>query len=154
MWGVDHFHERVPSGGRWLAWDKRAMWSFSDTFSDVEFAWHSETGAARIINFLWKGVRQDGEKGEPRYHIMQKPIAVMSWCIDQLRTAGRVIVDPFMGSGTTGVACIRLGRPFLGIEIEPQYFDIACRRIEKAQRQGDMFRDIVSKPDWNQGVLF
>jgi DNA modification methylase len=62
----------------------------------------------------------------------------MQWCLGFLPDAD-TILDPFMGSGTTGVACARLGRSFIGIEIEPRYFDIACRRIEQAQRQRDLF---------------
>ena len=100
---------RLPETGRFLAWDKKAGWEFEDSFSDVEFAWHSEGGASKIISYLWKGVRQDGEKGFPKFHIMQKPIAV------------------------------KLGRKFIGIEIEPKYFDIACRRISEALKQPDMF---------------
>lgn len=139
MWGADHYRARLPERGRFLAWDKKAGWTFEDTFSDVEFAWHSEGGASKIIDYLWKGVRQDGEKGLPKYHIMQKPIAVMEWCISQLRGPAQIILDPYMGSGTTGVACVKLGRKFIGIEIDEGYFDIACSRIEKAYAQPDMF---------------
>jgi site-specific DNA-methyltransferase (adenine-specific) len=139
LFGADHFYPRLPDSGRWLAWDKKAGWDFKDDFSDVEFAWHSAEGPARIISYLWKGVRQDGEKGRPKYHLSQKPIAVMEWCINQLRGTAQSILDPFMGSGTTGVAAVKLGRRFTGIEIEPKYFDIACRRIEEANRQPDMF---------------
>ena len=60
----------------------------------------------------------------------------MVWCVEMMTG---VVLDPFMGSGTTGVACARLGRSFIGVEIEPRYFDIACRRIEQAQRQRDLF---------------
>ena len=74
-----------------------------------------------------------------RVHPTQKPIALMEWCIGHLPATAQTILDPFMGSGTTGVACARLGRRFIGIEIEPKYFDIACRRIEQAQRQADLF---------------
>ena len=70
---------------------------------------------------------------ETRYHPTQKPVRVMKWAMEF--TSGTVL-DPFMGSGTTGVACMNLGRKFIGIEIEPKYFDIACERIENAQRQG------------------
>ena len=145
MWGADHFFARLPDGGRLLAWDKKSGWSFEDTFSDVEYAWHSEPRAARIINYLWTGVRQAGEKGLPNYHIMQKPIEVMTWCIGQLRSPGQTILDPFMGSGTTGVACANLGRKFIGIEIDPGYFDIACRRIEEAYRQPRLFAEPAAK---------
>lgn len=74
---------------------------------------------------------------EGKEHPTQKPVQLMTWCVQ--KTEGDLILDPFMGSGTTGVACARLGRRFIGIEIEPRYFDIACRRIEQAQRQPDLF---------------
>ena len=72
-----------------------------------------------------------------RSHPTQKPVPLMKWCIE--RTGAETILDPFMGSGTTGVACAKLGRTFIGIEIEPKYFDIACRRIEAAMNQPDLF---------------
>ena len=71
-------------------------------------------------------------------HPTQKPLKVMRWCIAQAGNP-KTTLDPFMGSGTTGVACMNLGRKFIGIEIEPKYFDIACERIENAQRQARMF---------------
>ena len=71
-----------------------------------------------------------------RQHPTQKPIRLIEWCIE--KTAGSVI-DPFMGSGTTGVACANLGRKFIGIEIERKYFDIACERIDAAYAQGRLF---------------
>lgn len=72
-------------------------------------------------------------------HPCAKPIGAMMWMVEKAALDGDLILDPFMGSGTTGVACARLGRRFVGIEIEPKYFDIACRRIEQAQRQRDLF---------------
>ena len=66
----------------------------------------------------------------------------MEWCIE--RTAGTVL-DPFMGSGTTGVACAKMGRKFIGIEIDPKYFDIACERIRKAYDQPDLFVEPPAK---------
>ena len=72
-------------------------------------------------------------------HPCAKPIQAMLWAVERASLLGNLVLDPFMGSGTTGVACARLGRRFIGIEIEPRYFDIACRRIEEAQRQGDLF---------------
>ena len=71
-----------------------------------------------------------------RLHPVEKPPDLLTQLIEA--SAGRCL-DPFMGSGTTGVACAKLGRKFIGIEIEPKYFDIACRRIEDAQRQGKLF---------------
>ena len=80
-------------------------------------------------------LQQDMANKEERVHPTQKPVAVMVWCIEQAGMP-QTVLDPFMGSGTTGVACMNLGRRFIGIEREPKYFDIACRRIEDAQRQG------------------
>jgi hypothetical protein len=74
-------------------------------------------------------------------HPCPKPIAFMVWLVDLASLSGQTILDPFMGSGTTGVAAVKLGRKFIGIEIEPKYFDIACRRIDEATRQPDMFID-------------
>jgi site-specific DNA-methyltransferase (adenine-specific)/modification methylase len=146
LWGSDHYHDRLPSGGRWLAWDKRAQIGPEDSFSDVEFAWHNKPGKAKVINYLWKGVCQAGEKGAPKFHIMQKPIAVMAWCIKQLHDRNGQIVDPFMGSGTTGVAAVQVGRPFVGCEIDPAYFDTACRRISDELRRPRLFAEPVAKP--------
>ena len=72
-------------------------------------------------------------------HKNEKPVALMSRSVKLLTDSGQKVLDPFMGSGTTGVACMNLGRKFIGIEIEPKYFDIACERIENAQRQQRMF---------------
>lgn len=144
IWGADHFFPRLPDRGRWLAWNKLGFLAPWDTFSDVEFAWHSLEGPARIFSMLWKGLACDkrGENNGLREHTTQKPIRLMEWCIAQVRIPpGNVILDPYMGSGTTGVACARLGRKFIGIEIHEPYFDIACRRIEQVYRQRDLFVD-------------
>lgn len=77
--------------------------------------------------------RNDGH----RFHPFEKPIGIMAHFVE--RAPGSIIVDPFMGSGTTGLACLKLGRKFVGIEIDPEFFDVACRRIEDAVRQPDMF---------------
>lgn len=90
-----------------------------------------------------KGSRPDSkescETSEKNGHPCPKPIGQMKWLVNRASLSGETVFDPFMGSGTTGVACAALGRKFIGCEIEPKYFDIACKRIEDAQRQGDMF---------------
>ena len=70
---------------------------------------------------------------KPNGHPAEKPVDLLLWILKI--TAAETILDPFMGSGTTGVACVNLGRKFIGIEIEEKYFDIACRRIEREQMQ-------------------
>ncbi len=79
---------------------------------------------------------QSTEPAEKNGHPCPKPIGQMVWIINRASRDGETVLDPFMGSGTTGVACMQTARHFIGIEIEPKYFDIACRRIEDAQRQG------------------
>lgn len=125
----------LPPTSCWLVWDKLN----GDTdFADCELAWTNLSKAVRRIRYLWNGCMRK-ERNVERTHPTQKPIGVMKWAIGHLPSAAHIILDPFMGSGTTGVACAKLGRKFIGIEIEPKYFDIACRRIEEAYRQPDFF---------------
>ncbi|RYG87649.1 MAG: site-specific DNA-methyltransferase, partial [Alphaproteobacteria bacterium] len=79
-------------------------------------------------------------------HPTQKPVSLMEWCISEFARGEQAVIDPYMGSGTTGVAAIRLGRPFVGIERDPAYFATACRRIEEAYRQPRLFAEPVAKP--------
>jgi len=95
--------------------------------------------AVRIFRWLWNGMCRRGN--EHRDHPTQKPLELMKWCIDFLPDS-KIIVDPFMGSGTTGVACAIRGRSFIGIERDERYFEIACRRIEQAYQQQDLFVSI------------
>ena len=147
LWGANHFASRLPGGGRWLIWDKRCGTGDGKAMSDVEIAWLSGPRKAdRIYRQLWDGFNKDGEeRGVQRSHPTQKPVACMKWCLEFLPKA-RTILDPFMGSGTTGVACAKLGRKFIGIELEPKYFDIACKRINDAYRQPRLFKDEPPKP--------
>lgn len=141
LWGANHFCMRLPSGiGRWLVWDKADGRYEVDSFGDAEIAWHNRGKANRIFRYAWKGVYcvKNGENNGVREHPTMKPIGLMRWCIGQCGEPA-CILDPFMGSGTTGVACVNLGRKFIGIEIEPKYFDIACERITNAQRQQKLF---------------
>lgn len=84
-------------------------------------------------------VYNKGEGAGPHLHETQKPVALMKQLVHLFSNAGELIFDPFMGSGTTGVACAKMGRYFIGCEIDPEHFDTSCRRIENAYRQSDMF---------------
>ena len=136
FWGAEHFKHHLPSGGRWLVWDKRRPGVVRDQ-GCVENAWHSVGGVTRIFRHPWDGSDMHTERGDVRVHSNQKPVELMRWCLD-FTTAGCVI-DPYMGSGTTVIACGRFLIRCIGIECDPRCFDIACRRIEAAQRQGDLF---------------
>lgn len=137
MWNL-HFADRLPVSAAWLVWDKRDGMT-SNNNSDVELAWASCGGSARLIRHLWNGMLKASEREDRRAHPTQKPVAVMRWCIEQLPSDCKTIFDPFMGSGTTGVAAVKMGRNFTGIEIDPTYFDVSCRRIAEAVKQPDMF---------------
>ena len=137
VWGGNYFTDYLPPTMQWLVWDKGQR-DFS--LADCEFAWSSQNKAARIMDYARSKAVRDGKE-----HPTQKPLQVMQWCLGFLPDA-RTILDPFMGSGTTGVACANLGRSFIGIEIDPGYFDIACRRIEEAYRQPRLFEEPAPKP--------
>jgi DNA modification methylase len=126
LWGGNYFD--LPPTRCFLAWDKQ---NEGRDFADLEMAWTNLDKVARI--FRMRPMNMDGGKEHPT----QKPIALMQWCIDKVD--GNTILDPFMGSGSTGVACAKMGKTFVGIEKDPNYFDIACKRIELAYAQGDMF---------------
>lgn len=132
IWGGNYFTDYLPPTMQWLVWDKGQR-DFS--LADCEFAWSSQHKAARIFNYGRGKAVRDGKE-----HPTQKPIQLMQWCLEFLPKA-KSILDPFAGSGTTGVACVNLGRSFIGIEREPTYFDIACRRIEEAYRQPRLFEE-------------
>jgi DNA modification methylase len=123
----------LPPSSSWIVWDKQN----SGDFADCELAWTSHKKAIRKFTWLWNGMIK--EHPEQRYHPTQKPLALMKWVLENYTQPGDTIFDPFMGSGTTGVACVQTGRNFIGCEIDPGYFAIAKRRIEIAQMQPNLF---------------
>ncbi len=150
LWGAHKFHDRLPAGS-WLFWDKVPTGKLRDQ-GDGEAAWVNDPGRPmRIFRLLWDGLcvgagaRHEVTAGQKRLHPMQKPVTLMHWCIDQLGGGGTVL-DPYMGSGSTGVACVKGGIPFIGIEGVPAYFDIACRRIEAETKQTRLFADAPAAP--------
>jgi site-specific DNA-methyltransferase (adenine-specific)/modification methylase len=133
IFGGNYFE--LPPSRCWLVWDKQ---NGGNAFADCELAWTNLDKPVRKIDWMWNGMLRKG--GEERNgHPTQKPLEVMRWCLEQLPENCGTILDPFMGSGTTGVAAVSLGRKFIGIEIEPKYFDIARRRIQAALDAPDMF---------------
>jgi DNA modification methylase len=144
LWGGNYFG--LPAASKWLVWDKEN----SGDFADCELAWTNLPGAVRIFRHMWNGMLRASERNTPRVHPTQKPVALMDWCINQadyransdgMVKVGTVstVLDPFMGSGTTGIACVNMGKSFIGIEREPRYFEIACERIKAAHAQTRLF---------------
>ena len=123
LWGANHYLDFLPRTKQMFIWNKfiRKM-----HFNDCEIAWTSGwREACRVFDLSPSGLTKE--------HPTQKPLALMRWCIEQLPDGVQTILDPFMGSGTTGVACVETGRNFIGIEIDADYFKIAQQRIADAQ---------------------
>lgn len=138
IFGGNYFEGLGPTSC-WLVWDKQ---NGDNDFADCELAWTNLPKAVRRIYWRWNGMIRRGD--DVREHPTQKPEGVMKWCIEHLPASVQTICDPFMGSGSTGVAAVKLGRSFIGIERDPSYFDIACRRIEAAYKQPDLF---IQRPE-------
>lgn len=130
IFGGNHF--TLPPNRCWLVWQKEVNPAL--TLGDAELAWTNLDKPVKTFHHPRN--KLTGDKVPP--HPTQKPVPLMEWCIKQAGNP-RTVLDPYMGSGTTGVACMNLGLAFVGVEIEPTYFDIACKRIEDAQRQQRMF---------------
>jgi DNA modification methylase len=117
-----------------FCWDKSCGKGPATPFVDAEFAWSSRKNSRNIFRFLWRGAVRQGEYGPSRYkrqHPTEKPPELMIWSMDYARVGSDATVfDPYMGVSPVGVACIKTGRRYIGIEIERRYFDIACKRLE------------------------
>ena len=136
IWGGNYFADLLPPSMRWLVWDKGQRINQSDG----ELAWTSQKAALRIIEKNRVALLMEGAQ-----HPTQKPIALMEWCLGFLPDA-RTILDPFMGSGTTLVACQRLGRQGIGIELDADYFEIACKRVQEVVNNPPLFTPAPPKP--------
>jgi|TARA_R110002124_G_scaffold125491_1_gene284719 DNA modification methylase len=148
IFGGNYFDGLGPTSC-WLVWDKQ---NGENDFADCELAWTNLPKAVRRIYWRWNGMIRKGD--DVREHPTQKPVGVMEWCIKHLPDTAQTILDPFAGSGSTGVACVNLGRSFVGIERDPEYFDIMCRRIDEAHRQADLFIVKPQTPAPKQEDLF
>lgn len=140
IWGGNYFADYLPPRMGWLYWQKK----MGGDFSDGELAWTSRDRALKEFTKCPKGI--------DKTHPCQKPIALMKWCIGFLPDA-ETILDPMMGSGTTLVACAKLGRKGIGIELDPDYFDIAVKRIQDVYNEPDMFLE-AKAPEATQDALF
>jgi site-specific DNA-methyltransferase (adenine-specific) len=128
VWG-GNYYELPPSRG-WLCWFKPDA---PPSMGHFELAWTNLDKTARMIS------QSIGATNPERCgHPTQKPLRVMEWTLEHAGDV-RTVLDPFMGSGTTGVACATMGKSFTGVEINPTYFDMACDRIERAYAQGRLF---------------
>ena len=143
VWGAHKFADRMPAGS-WLVWDKVPNGKRRNQ-GDGEAAWTNLEHPLRIYRLLWdglcvgKGARHEVTAGQQRVHPTQKPEALMAWCLRQIPANAISVCDPYMGAGSTGVAALKSGRRFTGIEIVPEYFEISCRRIAETWKQPRLF---------------
>lgn len=140
LFGADHFKTKLPEGGRFICWDKSCGQGPATTFSDAEFAWSNRRNPRSIFRHFWAGAMRSDDgfdsKTKGRAHVSQKPVNLMAWCIEHARIGlDKVVLDPYMGAGSTGVAALLSGRRFVGVEIDPGHFATACARIEEAARR-------------------
>lgn len=140
LFGANHCAHALPRSGRWIVWDKRSSltakvpFSKPDDHSDCELIWTNVEGADRIHRQKWRGIVREGEENcsrSKKLHPNQKPVALMGYVLEQLKLQpGALVCDPFMGSGSTGIAAIRAGYSFIGVEHDDEHFATAVQRFQ------------------------
>ena len=146
VFGGNYYADVLPASPSWIVWDKD---NGANDFADCELAWSSHKRAVRKVRWRWHGMRQEpGAPRDKRVHPTQKPLGLMAWVLENYTNPADIILDPFCGSGTTCVAAKRLGRRYIGIDIEPKYADIARERIAKEEWSQDRQRKswLTQKP--------
>jgi site-specific DNA-methyltransferase (adenine-specific) len=158
FWGANYFSDKLPISRSWLTWVKRPLaYDFSNdlrSYATTELAWTDFDCNSRFFNHVWDGGMRAGDQSNRSFnHPAQKPLELMRWCVELISSIGDTIFDPFMGSGTTGVACMQLGRNFIGCEIDPGYFAIAQKRISEAAAQPALFHLDAPKIEAHQAAF-
>lgn len=129
LFGANNYADKLPNSAGWVVWDKTGRGRHVSDLSDCEMAWTNVTGGVRLFSHLWKGMLKDSERDAKRVHPTQKPVALMSWCIGKFSTGKGLILDPYMGSGSTLRAAKDHGRKAVGVELEERYCEIAVKRL-------------------------
>jgi 16S rRNA G966 N2-methylase RsmD len=130
LWGGNYFTDFLPPSPCWVIWDKRGQ-AASNNFADCEIAWTSFTSPARMYRQLWNGYTREGKRdveGLRRVHPTQKPVGLFAFCINNYSEAEEIILDLFLGSGPAVIAAEQLSRICYGMEIDPVYCDVVCKR--------------------------
>ena len=140
LWGSNHYANKLPLGTT-LVWLKRHPELYGSFLSDAEMAW-MKTGVGIYCYYKQfpppiRAMESGGDPCNPlAVHPTQKPIGLMAWCMERAKVPqGATVLDPYMGSGTTAIACIRTGRKFVGIEKDERHYQTACERVEAELRQ-------------------
>ena len=128
LWGANYYADKLPPMKGWIVWDKKGREDWRDTFSDCELAWTNLPIVTRIIRHTWMGMVQEGER-EKRYHPTQKPAPLFAKVLGLFDEDG-IVIDYYLGVGTTLVACEQTGRIGYGMEIEPKYCSVTLERLQ------------------------
>ena len=137
IFGGNYFDFPIKKG--WIVWDKKCKNDWNDNFSDGELAWTSFDRPLKIFRHLYMGLMRQNKKEIKRVHPTQKPIELMRWIIKNYSNKNDLVLDCFLGSGTTAVACAELGRRYIGVEINEAYCEIARKRTKIVEQQCKLF---------------
>ena len=137
IFGGNYFSDILPPSNHWIFWDKKGDIAFQNPFADGELIYTTFKNPIKRIVFKQQGFITDSK--DKRYHPTQKPSELVEMLIKEYSKEGDTILDCFMGSGTTGIACIRTGRNFIGIELDDGYFQTAKERIENCNKKDSTF---------------
>mgnify|MGYP001076973554 CR=1 FL=1 len=136
IWGVNFYKEINLTGGR-IVWDKKGT-----AFGRAEIAYYSKSKSVEIFEYTWNGMIQENMKDkEIRFHPTQKPVALYKWLLNNYAKPGDKILDTHVGSASSLIACYDMGFEYLGFELDPDYYDMATRRLEKHQSQLNLLID-------------
>ena len=131
IFGANYFCDMLPFSNHWIFWDKKGDISFKNPFADGELIYTTFTSPIKKVVFKQQGFITDSK--DKRYHPTQKPSELIQMLIEQYSKEGDIVLDPFLGSGTTAVACVNTNRHYIGFELDPQYYDIACKRLDEVE---------------------
>ena len=131
IFGANYFCDMLPFSNHWIFWDKKGDISFKNPFADGELIYTTFTSPIKRVVFKQQGFITDSK--DKRYHPTQKPSELIQMLIEQYSNEGDIVLDPFLGSGTTAIACVNTGRHYIGFELDPQYYDIACKRLDEVE---------------------
>jgi len=137
IWGANFFNCFEDKGGA-IVWDKAQL---MPNFSKADIASCTHFQKTEIVRIPWTNFTATHQAETD--HPCERPVSLYEWCIGYLPGKIETVLDPFLGSGSCGVAAVRMGRKFVGIEREPRYFEIACKRIEGSQQQRQLFEPSV-----------
>jgi predicted RNA methylase len=146
LWGANHYASKLPDRPCWLGWDKHLK-EHGTSFSEWECAWTNlKARRARMFRLYWHGALRAGDANAAEHlHPTQKPVELMAWCMEVAKLpTDATVLDPYMGSGSTAIACIRTGRKFIGIERDPVHFATAEQRIRRELEAGTF--DFAAQP--------